>query len=164
MNSTNLNKKLFGLLLASGMILSSNGQEKIAEKVVSNGAESSKIVKIDEILRQQYELEADLLFKEANSLINYEKFEEASSKLEKVILQLNKVSKSDKLILSKIEKAEALYGESLKSYALALVEQAQKNQNEETQTGYEKALVLLKKAKKIAGVDEQLINSEIEKV
>ena len=133
MNSTNLNKKLFGLLLASGMILSSNGQEKIAEKVVSNGAESSKIVKIDEILRQQYELEADLLFKEANSLINYEKFEEASSKLEKVILQLNKVSKSDKLILSKIEKAEALYGESLKSYALALVEQAQKNQNEETQ-------------------------------
>ena len=164
MNSSNLNKKLFGILLASGMILSSNGQDKIADKVVSSGAESSKIVKIDEILRQQYELEADLLFKEANALVNNKKYEEASAKLEKVVLQLNKVSKSDKQILAKNKKAESLYSESLKSFALQLVEAAKKNQNEETQTGYEKALSLLKRAKSIPGVNKVLIDDEIDKV
>ena len=80
MKISNLNKKLFGLLLASGIILTGNGQEKVADKVVAGEDESSKIVKIDEILRQQYELEADLLYKEADTLIQNKKYEEASGK------------------------------------------------------------------------------------
>ena len=75
MKNSNLNKKLFGLLLASGITLTGNGQEKVADKIVASQDESSKIVKIDEILRQQYELEADLLNKEAETLVNNKKYE-----------------------------------------------------------------------------------------
>ena len=164
MKISNLNKKLFGLLLASGIILTGNGQEKVADKVVAGEDESSKIVKIDEILRQQYELEADLLYKEADTLIQNKKYEEASGKLDQVIIQLNKVSKSDEKILAKIKETELRYSKTLKLYAVQLVGEAKKNQNEETQTGYEKALVLLKKARDIEGSDKLSIDSEIEEL
>ena len=115
-------------------------------------------------MRQQYELEADLLYEEAETLMSNKKYEEASGKLDKVVIQLSKVSKSDEKILAKIKDAELKYSNALKLYAVQLIVEAKKNQNEETQTGYEKALVLLKKARNIDGSDTSKIDSEIEEL
>ena len=41
----------------------------IADKVIASKEDSVKLIKIDEILRQQYELEADLLIKESDKLM-----------------------------------------------------------------------------------------------
>jgi type II secretory pathway component GspD/PulD (secretin) len=164
MNDFSINKKCLAILLASGTIFNGMAQEKVADAVLTGKSESAKIVKVDEILRQQYELEADILLKESMSLLTEESYEEASVKLEKVIFHLGKVSKSDPKVLAKVAKATELHSASLQGFALSLVSEAKKNQNENTQVGFEKALSLLNKAKKITGTDSKKIDLEIDKV
>lgn len=148
MNKTRLHKSLLAITLASSSIFTSAVYAQEKEDTV-------RVVKIDEILRQQYELEADVLLAEAKGLLTEEKFKEASEKLDKAILQLSKVSKSDAKVLKKVQEAEKQKAVSLKNYALQLVQKSSINQNEETQVGYEKALVLLKEAKSISSNDTE---------
>lgn len=161
-----LDRRLMALVTAVGLSSSLLGQDadKLADGVIKNKPEAvdpEKVKKIDEILRQQNELEGDGLVLEAGELLKFSRFEEAAEKFESAIGKYKRVSKSEPAILKKIEEAEKQQSRALRLYADQLVKEAIENSDENSLTAFDKAIGKLQQAKKLdptrsAEIDAQL--------
>lgn len=101
--------------------------------------------RIEILLRQQRELEADELFLVAIKNQKEGNFEDAIRDYTKAIELYRKSSSSDKRIIRKVLNSRILLSSTYKTYAVAIIKQAEKSSSVEL---FEKAKLLLNQAKK----------------
>ena len=162
-----LDKRLLCLVAALGFSapLTAQNADKIAANTNANveveAIDSAKVRKIEEILKQQYELEGDTLVLEAVELMKHFNFEKASNKLIAAKNRYEKVSKSEPAILRKIISVDKQNSVVLRLLADQLVKEAVTNVNENSSTAFDKALGKLTQAKLLnparsADIDAQI--------
>lgn len=164
-----LDKRLMSLVLALGLssTLSAQDANKIAEETLKNkpvAVDPDKIKKIDEILRQQNELEGDGLILEAGELLKFSRFEEAAEKFAEAVGKYQRVSKSEASILKKISEAEQQQSRALRLFADQLVVEAVQNADENSLTAFDKAIGKLQQAKKLDDARTAEIDNQIKAV
>ena len=161
-----LDKRLMSLVVALGLssTLPAQDANKVAEDALKNKSVAinpDKVKKIDEILRQQSELEGDGLILEAGELLKFSRFEEAAEKFAEAIGKYQRVSKSEASILKKIAEAEQQQSRALRFFADQLVVEAVENADENSLTAFDKAIGKLQQAKNLdsartAEIDKQI--------
>ena len=163
-----LDKRLVGLVAAlslSSPLMAQDGvAEKIADDAINNQLppeNAEKVKKIEEILKQQYELEGDTLVMEAQELVKHKSYEKASDKFNAAKNRYEKVSKSEPSVLKKIADVDKMHSHTLRLYADQLVKEAAMNADENSSTAFDKALGKLNQAKlldpkRTAEIDAQI--------
>ena len=101
--------------------------------------------RIEILLRQQRELEADELLLVAKKNQKEGNFEDAIRDYKKSIDLYRKSSSSDKRIIRKVTISRMLLSSTYKTYAVAIIKEAEKNSSVEL---FEKAKSILNEAKK----------------
>ena len=161
-----LDKRLMALVVALGLSSSAMAQDanKVAEDALKNkpvAVNPEKLKNIDEILRQQSELEGDGLILEAGELLKFSRFEEAAEKFAEAIGKYQRVSKSEAAVLVKITQAEQQQSRALRLFADKLVGEAVENADENSLTAFDKAIGKLQQAKKLDSARTAEIDTQI---
>ncbi|MCM8540911.1 MAG: hypothetical protein NE328_11605 [Lentisphaeraceae bacterium] len=112
-----------------------------------------KAAKIEIVLRQQRELEADELMLIGKKSLKEGRYEEAINKYKKAISLYEKSSASEKRVTTKIAQSRTLLVDTYKTYAGKVIKEAEKESSVEL---YNKAEKLLSEAK---AVNDQLRKS-----
>ena len=164
-----LDKRLMALVAVLGLSSSTMAQDadKVAADALNNkpaAVNPDKVKKIDEILRQQSELEGDGLILEAGELLKFSRFEEAAEKFAEAIGKYQRVSKSEASILKKVSEAEKQQSRALRLFADQLVVEAVQNADENSLTAFDKAIGKLQQAKKLDGSRVAEIDAQVKAI
>lgn len=149
-----LDKRLLSLVAALGLSLPTFAQDEInvADEAIKGQVsveESEKIRKIQAILKQQIELEADGLVEQAGEDFRLTKYSKAAASYKNANVMYNKVSKSEPRILKKITEVQVQHARALRFEADKLVEEAIISKDGESKDAFVKALANLDQAKRL---------------
>jgi len=159
-----LDKRLLSFVAALGLSFPLMGQDKPAETKPETVVESEKTRKIQAILKQQFELEADGLVAQAGKNLKVGNFVKAEELYKKADLMYKKASKSEPRVMTKIAQVKIQRARALRFEADRLIKQAMSDKGGNSKEAFDNAISNLKSALTLDDTRRAEITAEIVKI